>query len=98
MSLLWKVPVTVKVVVEKRATVQLHRLTVVVDCFPGRVRSAGHLRLLKRRKEFVAVYPPFKVRIQDITSVLVDDRLEALRGPFQGVAQAVQGHIEVIAR
>src|SRR5690348_14099997 len=60
-------------------------------------RDTEKLRLVKGMKEFLPVYPPCQGWIEQVTSIPVEDRLEALPWPIQGVAQAMEGNIEVVA-
>src|SRR5215467_4262912 len=60
-------------------------------------RDTEKLRLVKGIKEFFPIYPPCQSGIEQVTSISVEDRLEALPWPVQGVAQAMEGNIEVVA-
>src|SRR6476646_152240 len=95
--LLGQVPVTAGVIFEERATVQLDRPLIVIDSMREMAGDPVCVCLAEFGKELVAVYPPLQLGVQHVAPVLIDDGLEALPRSVEGVPQAVQGNVEVIA-
>jgi hypothetical protein len=55
-------------------------------------------RVLDGGKELGPVDPPGQIRVEAVAAVTVQNGPNAVAQPLQGVAQAVEGHVQVVTR